>query len=321
MPDRPDCADFAADADDQRLDEPPSEVESEVIVAPYHPGRQSAKLLPPILIVLLGACFLVFRAQRSDWQGLSGLVGSLTWNRPARATEKVPPPPLAHKTEQPALAASPEVKPERDAQAKADAAKPKQPDAADPLDDIRKEAEETKKKIAELEDLKEREKEKLDATAPERERADRLARRDDLEKLLKVQREQLRRQMAMMAEFQRQQFDRMLEHQRQFFGQNRRGFAQPPMPFAMPDFGPGFGFGRGFGLDPAPNERELQPGKEQFRRLPNGGFERYRTFRGPGGMSGFTWELRSGGPDMAPDADDGQPKRKTPPPPRPRIID
>src|SRR4051812_46331890 len=45
--------------------------EPAVIVVPYRAGRQSAKLLPPILLVLLGTGFLAYRARSSDWRGIS----------------------------------------------------------------------------------------------------------------------------------------------------------------------------------------------------------------------------------------------------------
>ena len=45
--------------------------DDEWIVVPYRPGRHSAKLLPPILLVLLGTAFLTYRARSSDWRGVS----------------------------------------------------------------------------------------------------------------------------------------------------------------------------------------------------------------------------------------------------------
>ena len=72
------------------LERPPDAVagdESGVIVVPYRAGQASAKLLPPLLLVVLGAGFLAYRARSPDWRGASSF-----FDAPSKAKSSRPPP-------------------------------------------------------------------------------------------------------------------------------------------------------------------------------------------------------------------------------------
>lgn len=272
-----------------------ADVEPEVIVVPYRAGRHSAKLLPPIVLLVLGTAFLAYRARSSDWRGLSALFEPRPRTAappavapPPRPDEPTAPLAVAEQAEPPAVA-QPADKEKTEAKAKDETPPAATASTADPLDDIRREAETARERIAELEKLKEREAQKLDETADERERADRLNRslnprfnlgrmpRDQIERMLKAQDALLRQRLADLEQYHRRQMEQMAAIERDFFGGRGRMFVPPP---------------------PLP----------EFRANP-GGF-RFREFRVPNGPQVFRFELRPGGPPPRPDDD-------APPPPRP----
>jgi len=281
-----------------------------VIIVPYRPGGHSARLLPPILLVLLGAAFLAYRARSPDWRGASALFESrpklASIPNPARAAE----PPARVAEPAPTVpeakpVASTEFKRSEDPREREKGAKPAGPKReVDPLEDIRREAETTRQRMAELEGHKEREARKLDETADERQRADRIDRRfrprfragqvapEQVEKMLREQGEQLRRQMDLMALRQRRQMEQMASMQRGLFPDHGPTFYPPP-PLPLPRFP----------ADPGP-----------FRPAPAGGMTRLHEFRGPDGTRVFRFQFRRGG---GPPADEDPP----PPPPPPRKFD
>lgn len=313
-------------------DHHPAAGEPDVIIVPYRPARGAAKLLPPVLIVVLGVGFLAYRSRSADWRGLSALFE----RRPAPVRSQPPTTPAPPPADAPVLgqadpAPAPDKEKEKEKEKGEGQEKPKvagaaqdqaaKPGDADPLDDIQREAEKTKQRLAELEKHKEREAQKLDETADERERADRLARRDGIDRQIGAMQEQLRRQMA---EMQRRAMESMAEMERDFGG------GRMPRGFAMP---PGFALPRGFGGIPdlerrlfnglppgpfgmlgpgmiAPQPGRPQPGRDRVWRDPRGGVGRFREFQGPGGLRGleFLWQ---GGDPAALDDD-------APPPPAPR---
>lgn len=302
----------------------------EVIVVADRPGRGSAKLLPPILIVMLGLGFLAYRSRSSDWRGVSALFERRT--TPVAPPEKGtlvaradPAPPVPTPTPAPEKAKEGSDK---------NAAKepPQTPPKDEALEDIRREAEKTKERIAELEAFKEREAKKLEETAEERARDELQARRQNrrfgmaippaqIEAMIRAQQEQLARlmdemqrgAMGNMDAFQRRQAERFSEMERRFFnGRMGQPFAAP-MPMPMPGFGPLLG----------PDRGRMEKGAERLWRDPQGGVARLREFRGPGGMRGFELHWR-GGPAEAQNGDQGN--DVPPPPPRPdrlggRILD
>jgi hypothetical protein len=281
--------DFEADRAGRTADEP------EVIVVPYRAGKGSALFLPPLLILMLGSAFFVYRARSSHWRGVSSLFDSA----PAKPAAETPATELALKTEPsppPQLPVSPEAPKEPSkAREQAAAAVPEpptpKPPEVDPLDDIRREAEKTRERIAELEKLKEQASRKLDETADERKEADRLAHRKNrnqkgipippqmLQRLRDAQREQLAmfdQQIARMEQFQRQQLQRWgLNDRNSGFANGRmlvpRLAPSPPSPLS--------GFGLGLG-----------PELSRFRQGPDGIFR-------------------------------PAPGNEPPPPPQPRVID
>ena len=143
----------------------------------------------------------------------------------------------------------------------------------DPLEDIRREAEATRERIAGLEKLKEQEARKLHEDADRRGRPGPINRRGAApprptwsSEGSGRQSELLRRQLAAMAQLQVRQMERMAEIQRGFFNDRRRmPWPVPPPP--RPDFLP-----------------------------PPGGVARLREFQGPNGMRGFRIEFGPGGP-------------------------
>ncbi|MCA1686049.1 MAG: hypothetical protein LC745_08705 [Planctomycetia bacterium] len=264
--------------------------ESGFIVVPYRPGRQSAKLLPPILVVMLGTAFLAYRARVSDWRGLS----SLFEPRPGMAAAASVVPPVAQMADVPAVvvtAPRPEPAPTAGKAEPKPEPRPAAGNAADPLDDIRREAEATRERIVGLENLKEQEARKLDEAAA-RPRDDRRNRKFgvrpvplepiEIDRMIRVREEQTRRQIA---EFQRRESDLIAAMERDFF--NARGRMRtppPPPPLPIRDF-------------------PVEPGR--VRRPPAGAVARFRVSRGPNGLR---LERYPGGPA---DAD------IPPPPPRP----
>jgi hypothetical protein len=207
-----------------------------------------------------------------------------------------------------------------------DAAKGQQPQTPpkdEALEDIKREAEKTKERIAELEAFKEREAKKLEETAEERARDELQARRNNrrfgraippaqIEAMIRAQQEQLARLMDEMRRgamgdmdaLQRRQAERFSELERRFFnGRMGQPFAGP-MPMPMPGFGP----------LPGPDGGRMEKGVERLWRDPRGGVARLREFRGPGGMRGFELHWRGG---LA-EAQDGDREDDVPPaPPRP----
>lgn len=302
--------------------------EPAVIIVPYRPGRVSAKLLPPILLVLLGAAFLTYRARSPDWRGVSALFEARSAPTPApaaslaRAEE-----PRARVDEPPARVVEPtptvpkadpagavEARGQKGATAQ-EAEKEKEKGAKlagpraeeDPLEDIRREAEKTRERRAELEQLKEREARKLDETAEERLQADRHDRRfnpgfrvgrvppEQVEKMLRAQGEQLRRRMEQMAAMQRRRMEQMAALQRGFFNDREPMFAPPPPP-PLPRFP----------ADP----------------LPDNGLGRFADPRGPGGPQVFRFQFRRDGGFLMDDDDPPpSPPPPAPPPPGPRGFD
>ncbi len=301
--------------------QPVAAEEPGVIIVPYRPGRHSAKLLPPIVLVLLGTGFLTYRARSNDWRGISSLFES----RPNVVKAAAPPalalstepapivpeplPPIAEKVGEPEKT-EPKLEPKSEPEPKPEPQPQRKPEpAADPLDEIQREADATRQRIAELEKLKEREAQKLDETAEERERADRLNRRNTLrfrvgqqvppeviERMLRAQQAELRRQMQAMAEFQRRQMDQMAALQRDFFNDRDRMMRVPPPP--QPQLG-------------RPERQAANPDVVE-RKLPNGGIARFREFRGPNGQQGFQFEIRSR--ELTNDDD-----TPIPPPPQPAL--
>jgi hypothetical protein len=290
---------------DDLIDEPApnsAEVAPGVYVVRPRPVGFSAKLLPPLLLVILGAGFLIYRSTASDWRGVFAL-----FSRSPRAMVSKPvakQAPLlalndAPKTEEPQPVA-PAVTKEEPAKAKAEV-------PVNPLEDIKREAEKTKEKIAELEKLKEEEKAKQDSTSRQRQNMPR-------DRMIAAQRELLKRQMAWMAEIQERQMREMADMQRRFLG---RDFAGMPFP-AFPDMDMGINNG-GFlpgmpprGLRNAPAPPQPQPGddgKEIVRKTPEG-VTKFRRFQGPNGSQGFIYEFRS-----------NTPQAKVPPPPEPKRFD
>jgi hypothetical protein len=253
--------------------------EPDVIVIPYRPsGSAAVKLLPPLLIMMLGAGFLAYRSHSADWRGLYAWFGPTPKVQAAPRPQEAPAAPVLAKTDTPAPAAPVEPKP---AEPKVNALSA--PPAAvveapkpDPLDDIEREAAQTKDKIAALEKLKERASKQLDETARDREQDDRLSRRigprfrravppgeankqlhdlaaqnwgmnraeidkqirEEMERFDRLKELMERRQMALMNEMQGNMFNNGFQGRR---FRPPAGF--PPMmpriqPLPVPDFGP-----------------------------------------------------------------------------------
>jgi hypothetical protein len=306
-----------------------AEVAPGVFVVRSRPSGFSAGLLPPLLLVMLGANFLVYRTVASDWRGVFALFSrsspipvakeapALVLNDPPKPA--VPelvapvPEPVAPVPEPvaPVVPAAPEV-------AKEEPIKPKVEPPANPLEDIQREAEKTKEKIAELEKLKEEEKAKQDSTATERQKLptqmDRMlaARQRAVERMLADQPELLRGPLGAIVEGQMRE---MAEMPRRFMGRDFGNLPQPPFPGL--DMGNG-GFPPGqqprrapWGLNntPQPPQPGNLNGKEVVRKTPEG-TTTVRRFRGPNGSQGMMFEFRSNNPRAA-----------VPPPPEPRRFD
>src|SRR5262249_23794448 len=146
----------------------------------------------PLLVVLIGTSFLAYRANSQEWRGFTALFepSAWAWHWPSKAPETRPSPPalaLTTPKARPAPDALEPAKPKPPKRDSADApnaqppapATPK-PDADPTLEDIRREAEKTRERLAELERIKEEEEKRLQETEKERRQADRqdqLARR------------------------------------------------------------------------------------------------------------------------------------------------
>jgi len=319
---------------------------SGVFFVQVRPAREGWRFLPPLAIIALGVGFLTYRARSSDWQGLAlNLPTSrrLTSSPPPGPTPtpattevsrpaEVSPPPTA-----PTAVAGPTAAPEPvpPAATPAPAITPETPAAPraapDPLDDIRREAEATRRRTEELERLKAEQGRKLDESAAEREFADRLDHpqrgrglkrlprnpgADDLELVFEAHRREFRRQMERMTEIHRRQMESMGAMEREFF--NGR---QSPGP--RPGFGFGFGFGPtapgGMGVPNPP--RGLQG--SAFPPV-DGQAPTLRIYRGTGVSRGgeTIWSFRpADGRDTPPPTPTPVPKRSKAAPPVPERPD
>ncbi len=323
MTDRPQSSENSADRVKARAAGQPRP--GQIVVSP-RARRRSASLLPPLLIVLAGTAFLTYRARSSDWRGISSFFESrpivVASRTPAplpkiEEPEPAPAPALPPVKEIPPVAEVPAIKetpkdqePTKEKETvAAEDRKPEPPKViADPLEDIQREAEQTRDRIADLEKLKENEARKLDESAVERERAARLSRRlnprfrggqgapDQVEKMFRAQAEQIRRQMAALAEMQRREMEAM---HRRFLNDGGPNFVPPP-PLPMANLPEGFG---------------------RLPRFPeNGGkgdedLAQAQVFRGQGGVQTFRFQFRQGR-GLVPESD-----VPPPPPPRPRQFD
>jgi hypothetical protein len=300
-----------AETDSSQGPKPPARaVDEDVIVVPHRPGGFSPLLLPPFLIVLLGAGFLAYRVQTPDWRGLTW-----SWNPPKSNSRLLsqPGPEVALKTQPaPAVPAPTEVaETKEEPQPKPESAETKE---IDPLDDIQREADKTKERIETLEKLKLEQDKKLAENEGKRRAEEPWFFRgrgmgmnpDQLRRMIEAQRAILEQQMAMMEQFQQRQLERMSPRQRDFFGQGKTGTL--PGQMALP-----FGF---------PPGNALTPFGEGFMAIPEAGAPQFREFRGPNGQRGFElrWQTRRLNPGMKPDAA-GAPPPPTPPRPEPRVFD
>ena len=149
-------------------------VEPGIIVVPYRSGRQSARLVPPIVLVLLGTAFLAYRAPNSrparDLLTHRARSAGCPAARPRRVliAASVPPPEPAGKAAEPPAARAEEVK-----QA-GPAPTPEAVAEVDPRADIECEAEKTRERIAELDAQGTRGQGSSTSSAADRQRADRL---------------------------------------------------------------------------------------------------------------------------------------------------
>lgn len=289
-----------------RKDLPSPTDEPGVIVVPYRSPQGSARLFPPILILMAGLLFLVYRSHTSDWRGLSALFETRVKASPeplaaagSLLVENAEP---AKNAEVPAVVSAP-VEP-LTATVEKESPDPMKPEPmpelkVNPLDDIEREAEKTRERIAELERLKDRESQKLDESAGQRQRADEFARRRNPKAR---QLEQLRQQIA--------RFEQMRLKQMQ------NGFFNAPMPPA-PGIIPGPNLGRG-GMFAMPGDVPAFPpgGVPAF---PPGGVVRTWKFRDPNGMTawGMTWRSGDQVPPPPQPAQPGTDNGVPPDPPRP----
>ena len=68
-----------------------TEISPGIFVVNQRPTSLSAKLLPPLFLIVLGAGFLAYRSAVADWRGISALTN---WNgRPVEAPKSEPTPP------------------------------------------------------------------------------------------------------------------------------------------------------------------------------------------------------------------------------------
>jgi hypothetical protein len=295
-----------------------TEVAPGVFVVRHRPVGFSAGLVPPLLLVILGASFLVYRSAASDWRGIFALLSGpsrdsapLVKEAPALVLNDPPKPEAAEV----AVAAAAAPAAPADA-SKDEPVKPKVTEPANPLEDIKREAEKTKEKIAELERLKEEEKTKQDRTAPARKklptlREQKLAEQRD--RMIAGQRDLLRRQMSWMAEMQERQMREMANMQRRFMSRDFAGMPFPRfdgmadggfLPGRQPQVPP-----RGLGNAPWPPQPGNLDDKEVVQKTPDG-VRKFRRFQGPNGAQGFTFEFRS-----------NDPLGVIPPPPEPKKFD
>ena len=255
-----------------------AEISPGVFVVSQRPTSLSAKLLPPLFLIVLGVIFLAYRSAVADWRGISALTN--WYGRAVEAPEPIPPAPVTP-TPPPtsALALNTEpVKPVEEAPEPPKVA-PEPKIEIDPLADIQRESEKEKSRIAELEKMKAREEEKFAATEDQRrmdQKQKQLERRrinpQQLAQIQKMQRELILQHQELFEQLTRQQMEAMADMQQRFLG---RGF--PNMP-GIP--GPGFGFGL---TPPAP-----RPGAQ------DGAETRFQRFNGHNGASGFVWQFRMG---------------------------
>jgi hypothetical protein len=136
------------------------ELDASVIVVKHRPGGFSPLLLPPLLIVILGALFLGYRASESNWQGLSWERLASLWPSHPNRHDATPGPDLALNS----LATDPastekEASPEPEtggasAEPATATASPTEKSEAEFLDEIRRESERAKERNAELERVK-----------------------------------------------------------------------------------------------------------------------------------------------------------------------
>lgn len=165
---------------------------SQPLVVPYRGSRIPTQFIPPLLIVLVAAGLLAYRAQIADFRGLH----VPSWKWPKLATTPTP-------TLKQAPAAAKKALKKNDSKA---------------WDDIQREAERKRAELAELERVKEAADKKAAAqppriargpfhrplTAREREqmlRAQREFQRQHLEQFAHMQRAMIEQQRAMMAQF------------------------------------------------------------------------------------------------------------------------
>ncbi len=297
---RPD-GEFAIDTDPQVKPElPPG-----VYIVTQRPSSLSAKLLPPLFLIVVATGFLLYRTAAADWRGVSALVD---WFQPTTnqiqakpEPTSVPSPAFAQNTE-PANPAEPTPEPRK--------AEPSPKVEVDPLADIQREAEKEQARIADLEKHKAREEEKLAATENERREEQQ---EEKFGRVNEMQRQFMRRHQQMFEQMQRQQMEAMRDMRERFLGRGMGNAGRLPM---LP--GPGFGFDM---APPLPGNGD--DGEEVVRKTPDGGETRFRQFKGPNG-SGFVWQFRGGnGNNLVPAPpkprlrDDNEPAPQKPAPPAP----
>ncbi len=175
-----------------------------------------------------------------------------------------------------------------------------------PLEDIKREAEKTREKIAELEKLKEEEKAKQESTSRQRRNVPR-------DRMIAAQRELLKRQMAWMAEIQERQMRDMADMQRRFLGRVLAGMPFPAFPdMDMGMYNGGFLPGvppRGLRIAPAalPNLSLAMTARRVVRKTPRRASPSSAACRVPSGSWGFIYEFRSNTPqaEIPPAAETG----------------
>ncbi len=280
-----------------------SEISPGVFVVTQHPASLSAKLLPPLLLVMMCAGFLAYRNASADWRGISVLT---EWLNGPVVTPKLQP--TVPATPALALKAEPEEPPAEPAPETL-TVEPAPKVEIDPLGDIQRESEKEQARIAELEKIKAREEEKLAASEDQRrneQHREQLQKRhgidpQQLAQIQAMQRELMRRHQEMFEQVNREQMDAMADMRQRFLGQ---GFPNTPR---LPVPAPGFGFGMA-PLPPMPGIGDGKENEEVVKRTPDGGETRFRRFNGPNGARGFVWQFRGGNGNMP-----------VPPPPRPGL--
>lgn len=310
-----------------------------LIVVPYRPGRAGSRFLPPLLVLMLGVGFLGYRVSVRDWRGVFGFFDSplarvadrsadapRALARPAPDSTPVPP---RTRTDQPAE--TPRVDKEVDT-----ARAPRDTAARDrALGEIEREADETRKRIAALEAMKEEESRRLAETAPERRQE---ARRDAAPRFLPPP-DEIERLLAAQVELLRRQMDEMMRRQMAWIDQARRTQPQQPRVFRGQPHGrsrdglalgvrPGVRPGTAVPWPPSSPRLDVPPPpvpdpppfptpafgrgtRVQRFRTPDGGRGEVRQFQGPAGAFGLELRWRSSGQALPDDT--------PPPPPRPAL--